>query len=127
MAITATLNGNITVTDGQTGTIAYTKTLAGLSTVGSLFTEAQQIFVGTGGTSISLPVSPTNFLYVKNLHISNTVAVTWTPNGGSGAAIITLQPGSAIIFVEANLLSGITAMTLTGSASNTNVEYLLAG
>jgi len=127
MAITASINGNITVTDGQTGTVAYTKLLTALSTTGTAFGEVSSASIGTSPTSITLPVSPVQFLYVKNLHASNTLTVTWTPNGGSSAVILVLQPGSSIQFEEVASGSGITALTLTGSASSTTCEFLLCG
>jgi hypothetical protein len=127
MAITASLNGNITVTDGVTGTVAFTKLLTALATVGSVWNEASTVAIGTSPTSITLPVSPANFLYIKNLHATQTLAVSWTPNGGASNPVVTLQPGSAIIIVEGLNTSGITALSVTGSGAGTTVEYLIAG
>jgi hypothetical protein len=127
MSITASLNGNIQLSDSASGTIAMKKAFAALSMTGTEFTEGQSVSLASGPNVIGLPVSPILFLYVKNLHATNTVAVTWTPNGGASASILTLQPGASIIFMEITPASGITALTLTASASATPVEYIVAG
>jgi hypothetical protein len=127
MSITAALNGNITITDGETGTVAYTKTLTGLAVTGTAFGEVSYATVGTSPVSITLPISPVNFLSVKNTHATQNLTVTWTPNGGSSNTVLTLQPGSGIQFQEATAGGGITALSLTGSAAATTAEYLLAG
>lgn len=127
MSVTVGLNGNISVTDSTTGTTSLRKIFAALTTQGTVVSEAQSASVGTSPTAIGLPVSPTNFIYIKNLHATQTLTVTWTPNGGSSNPVLTLQPGSAIIVSENNLVSGITALTLTGSGAATTYEYILAG
>jgi hypothetical protein len=127
MAITLSFAGQLNVTDSVSGTVALSKQLTNLSTAGTAFSEAQTLSVGTGGTTVSLPISPTNFLYVKNLHATNTLLVTWTPASGTSAQIVTLQPGAFIAFSEPTGAAGITALTLTGSASATLVEYVLGG
>jgi hypothetical protein len=127
MAITLSFAGQLNVTDSVSGTVALSKQLTNLSTAGTAFSEAQTLSVGTNGTTVSLPISPTNFLYVKNLHATNTLLVTWTLASGTSAPIVTLQPGAFIAFSEPTGAAGITALTLTGSASATLVEYVLGG
>ena len=127
MAITLSFAGQLNVTDSVSGTVALSKQLTNLSTAGTAFSEAQTLSVGTVGTTVSLPISPTNFLYVKNLHATNTLLVTWTPASGTSAPIVTLQPGAFIAFSKPTGAAGITALTLTGSASATLVEYVLGG
>lgn len=127
MAITASLTGNITITDGSTGMIALSKALSGLAVTGTSFGEVSPASIGTSPTSISLPVSPTNFVYIKNTHATQTLTITWTPNGGSSNAVVTLKPSSSIILTEAASGVGITALTLTGSGAATSCEYILAG
>lgn len=127
MSITASINGNIQLTDSVTGTIALKKVLSALSMTGTEMSSGQSVLLASGANVITLPVSPVLFLYVKNLHATNTVGVTWTPNGGASASILTLQPGAAIAFIEITALSGITALTLTASGAATPVEFILAG
>ena len=127
MSITATLSGNIQLTDSTTNTVVFVKQLLSLFNIGSTFLESQSASIGTSPVSVSLPVSPTQFLYVKNLHATQTLTVTWTPNGGSSNTVLTLYPGSAILFVEAATGAGITALSLTGSSAATTCEYVLAG
>ena len=127
MSITATLAGNIQLTDSTTNATVFTKQLLALLMVGTSFTETNAASIGTSPTSITLPVSPTQFVYIKNLHATQTLAVSWTPTGGSSAVIQTLQPGSVVIFSELAAGSGITALSLTGSGAATICEYVLAG
>lgn len=127
MSITASINGNIQLTDSTSGTVALKKVLSALSMTGTEFTEGQSVSLASGANVITLPLSPVLFLYVKNLHASNTVQVTWTPNGGSPNIVITLQPGAFISFCEVTNTGGITALTLTASGAATPVEYVVAG
>jgi hypothetical protein len=68
-----------------------------------------------------------NFVYIKNNHATNTVTVTWTPNGGASAVVQTLEPGSALILSQAVTAAGITALSLQASGASTPVEYILVG
>jgi len=128
MSITASINGNIQLTDSVSGTIALKKLLAALSMTGTEFTEAQSVSLASGSNAITVPLSPVLFCYVKNLHATNTIQVIWTPNGGASATILTLQPGGSIMFCEPTTGStGITALNLTASGAATTCEYVLAG
>jgi len=91
MSVTVQLTGTITVTDNLTGSVQLQKQVIGGYT-GTISEFAQQQLIGTGSTTINLPISPTQFVYIKNLSASATVTVTWTPNGGASATIVTLQP-----------------------------------
>lgn len=126
MAITGGLTGTITMTDNLSGSVQLQKALS-FQYVGTIFDYAQGLVVGTSPTSLTLPLSPNQFLYIKNLSTANSVTVTWTPNGGSSNPVLTIQPGATIIYVETNTTSGITALTVTASANNTSIEYILLG
>jgi hypothetical protein len=126
MPITGALTGDITMTDNLSGSVQLQKAL-NFQYLGTIFEYSQAQNIGTGTTTLSIPLSPCNLFYFKNLSTAATTTVTWTPNSGSSAAILTLQPGSAIIFVETNATSGITAATATASAPLTPVEYILLG
>src|ERR1700752_3361982 len=127
MSVTATINGSITLVDSVTSTSQLSKILTALATTGTVseFVQAQNL--ASGANSITLPISPIQFLYLKNTHATNTVIVTWTPNGGASNVVLTLQPGAAILFTETNATSGITALSLNASGSNTTIEMILAG
>lgn len=127
MSITSSVAGTIQLTDSATNSTIYYKQLINLLMVGTSFLETQPASIGTSPTSITLPISPVQFLYIKNLHATQTLTVTWTPTGGASATVQTLQPGSIIILLEAATGGGITALTLTGSGANTNCELVLAG
>jgi|SRR5580658_9089016 hypothetical protein len=126
MPITGALNGNITMTDNLSGSVQLTKALV-FQYLGTIFEYSQAQSIGTSPTSLSLPLSPAQFLYIKNLSTTATVAVTWTPTGGSTGSVLTLQPGATIIYVETNTTSGITALSVTASALATPIEYILLG
>lgn len=128
MSVTVSLTGSIKATDSVSGTIALSKVLLGLATVATTFSEAQSLSIGTSPVVLALPISPTTFVYIKNLHATQTVTVTWTPNGGASASILTIQPSGYICFGEvAQGLSGITALQVVASGAATPIEYLLAG
>lgn len=129
MSVTASITGNITLTDSVTGTVPLSKALANLSFTGISSEFSQSFMVGTSPTDIDIPTTYTQFVYLKNVAPSNTVTVTWTPSGGSSAAVATLQAGSAIILCGSNTstASGITDLSITASANNTPIEFVMAG
>lgn len=127
MSVSVSVNGNFQVTDSITGTTPITKVFQSLAQSGSVFTEGNNVLIGTSPTTLALPISPTNFLYIKNLSASNTSTVTWTPNGGSSNIVLTLLPGAALLFIEVGATAGITALSVTASAANTPIEYVLLG
>lgn len=126
MSIQSNFSGSIQLTDPNTGTVQLYKALTAIFT-GTISTVAESLSIGTSPTSIALPITPTQVVYIKNLHASNTVTVTWTPNSGSSNIVITLQPGSMILLNEANATSGISALSLTASGATTPVDYVLVG
>lgn len=127
MPLSVTLSGTLQAVDSSTGTVQFNKQISVNLASGTTSAYAESLLVGTGTTTISLPISPAQCVYIKNLHASQTVTVTWTPNGGSTATILTLQPQGAILFLEANTSSGITALTMTASGASTPVDYVVAG
>jgi hypothetical protein len=84
-----------------------------------------QASLGTSLTPVTLPASPTQLLYAKNLSASGTITFTWTPVGGSSATIMVIQPGGELLFF--NPTNGITALSVQASIANTSVDYVLAG
>ena len=128
MALTTTLSAAIQVQDAVTNNLLLNKTLASLVFSGSVSTVAESVSVGTGGgLTVALPASPAQVVYVRNTHATQTLLVTWTPTGGASAVVLTLQPGSYILFGEINSTSGITALNLVGSLAGTTAEYVLVG
>jgi hypothetical protein len=127
MSINTTLTGTIVITDLVTNNLLANKTLANISYLGSVSTIAETVSIPNSPTSIALPVSPTQVVYIKNTHATQTLTVTWTPQGGSSNPVVTLQPGAYILFGEPVAGGGISALSLQGSAANTSVEYILVG
>jgi len=127
MSTTVSLTGQLNLIDSTTGAQAFVKQFANLLFVGSATEMSQSTLLASGANAISLPVSPVQFLYLKNLHISNTIAVTWTPTGGASAIVGTLEPGGSIIYINQTTGGGITALNLNASGASTGVEFLLVG
>lgn len=125
MAITGSLTGTLALTDNLAGSVQLQKAL-NLSFLGTIaeYSQSQSI---TSTVNLTLPQSPTQLVYIKNLGTSGTITVNWTPNGGSSNPVIALQPGSAILYIETNTTSGITALSVTASVAATPIEYVLLG
>jgi hypothetical protein len=126
MAINATFSGQLLVTDNL-GSNPLVKFLSGFQFKGTTQTYSQNQLIGASPTTITLPISPTQVIYVANLHATQTLTVTWTPNGGSSNVVVTLQPTAMILHVSPNVTSGITALSLQGSGASTNCEFILVG
>lgn len=126
MSVTASTSGNLTLTDSAASTSTLSKILSG-TFVGTGAATAQSLLVGTGVTPLTLPLSPINFLYIKNLSGAATLTVTWTPNAGVSAVVLTLQPGAYIHFAEPAAGGGVTAVSVQASALSTPIEYWLLG
>jgi hypothetical protein len=127
MAVTVNINGNIQVGDTTSDSAPYQFPLSGLSMSGVAEAKGNPLSVGTSPVSVNIPNGAANFVFIENLHATQTLTVAWTPNGGSPATVVTLQPKSAIMLIEAAASSGITALTLTGSGAGTTVALILAG
>lgn len=127
MALTTTLAASIQANDVVTNNLVINKTVAAFTFLGTVSTVAEAISVSTSPVVIALPISPVQVLYIRNTHATQTLTVTWTPTGGASNPVITLQPNGYILFGEPNVTSGISALTVTGSAINTTLEYILVG
>ena len=128
MSISASVTGSLKITDSLTGSVSLQKTLAN-SYTGTLETYGQSVIVGTSPVTVTLPINPVEFLYVKNLSTTsgNSLTVTWTPTGGASASIVTLDPGAIIIFSEITTSNGVSALSLLSNQAGTPCEYILAG
>lgn len=128
MGVKASIAGNILISDSITGSVSLQKPIAN-SYSGTVQSYGQQVIIGTTSVTINLPIDPVEFVYIKNLSATagTTVTTTWTPNGGSSATVITLDPGAYIIFCEATTTNGSSAISVISSASGTPIEYILVG
>jgi hypothetical protein len=124
--VTNSLTGNISVTDNQTGSIAQILALS-QSYVGSVSEYYPAFSVTTGGSAVTFPIAALQFVYVKNTSTTATITVVATPNGGSSATVIKLDPGGFWMFGETTITNGITAMTLTSSSGTITAQLILAG
>jgi hypothetical protein len=126
MSVTATLNGNLQLTDNLSGSTTFLKQLL-LSYAGTVSSFSQGLLVQPTPINIGIPYVTAQFVYVRNVSATAgaNVTVSWTPNGGSLATVIVLSPGSAILFSETNQTNGIGALSLIATSANTPVEYIL--
>jgi hypothetical protein len=127
MSVTASLSGNLQLTDNIAGNTTFLKQLV-LSYTGTISSFAQNLMIGTSPVTVAIPSVSAQFLYIRNLPttFASSLTVAWTPNGGSSETVLILSPGSAILFSETDTVNGITALTLTATAVNTPVEFILA-
>lgn len=127
MSITITLTGQISITDGSSGAVALQKQVSSVMVAGSAFSQVQSLAIGTSSISLTLPVTPVQFVYLKNLHSTQSVAVTWTTPAGGSQFIATLEPSAILVFSETNPGAGITALSLQASGAGTSVELIIGG
>ena len=127
MSTTASLTGTVNLTDNDSGTIALQKNLIGLATTGTASVVVNAQIIGTSTVTLVLPVTPVQFLYMKNNSASQAVTASWTPNGGSSNPVLVLEPGSAIMFSEVASGGGITAVTVIAAGTNTPIEFVMLG
>lgn len=127
MASQISFAGTITITDPVTGTVTLVKIVSSVLATGTVSSFAEGLLIGTSPVTISLPINPTQFVYIRNSHATQTLQVTWTPNGGSSAIVDVLQPGSFLILSEQNLVSGISALSVVANGTATPIDYVLAG
>lgn len=125
MAVTASLLGNLSVTDNQSGSVAMS-ILVNLAFAGSIESYGT-INTSTSPLTVALPVSPTQFLYIKNTDTVNSVIVTWTPNGSTSHVIQTVDAGGAVFFCQNGTTNGITALSVQASAGTPAIQYVLVG
>ena len=125
--VTVSSNGVVQITDNQSGSV--TQVIQALTSfTGSVAEYYPNVSAASGGgTAITLPISPVQFVYLKNTSATIACAVQWTKQGGSSVAVLTLDPGGALLFCENGTSNGITALTLTAASSTVPVQMVLAG
>ena len=128
MANNLQLNGNITLNTGRAGDIPLPIILALAALNGTVMTGPVQASLNSGANAITLAIATTQFIYIKNTHASQTIAVSWTPTGGVSAIVNTLRPGDWLMMsTSAGSGSGFTVLGLNASGAATTCEYILFG
>jgi len=122
--IQVNFNGVVSLTDPTNIQAPMEKIIPTLVANMSASTFGQALLT-TGANPVTLPASPTQLLYAKNLSTTATITFTWTPVGSASAQIMILQPGGILFFF--NPSNGITALTVAASVANTPIDYVLAG
>lgn len=127
MSVIAAAQGTVSLTDTVSGSTTLSKTLNNTVT-GSLSSFGQNAPIGTSPTSVSVPNSLAQFVYIKNLSTTsgNTLTVNWTVLSGGAVNVAILDPGATLILSQ-NGTNGIIALSLTANMANTPVEFILAG
>ncbi len=120
-----TLSGPINVVDINSNLVT-TKPLSGLTAAVTDYSSGSVAFSASAVT-IPLPLSPTNFIYLRN-NGTAVAAVSWVPQGGAGAVVQNLGTSSAICTIQVGQggTTGITALTASCAAACT-IEYFLGG
>ena len=128
MSVTASISGNIKITDNLTGSTSLVKALNNAFT-GVSEAYGQSAIIGISPVSIPLPSYPAGFVYVKNLSTTSTLSVGWTPyNESSVTLALNLIPGGIFITTGTDgTKGGLGSLTLSSTAEGTPVEYILAG
>lgn len=123
---TIQLSGPIQVYDINSNLVA-TKNLTGLSVAVTDYVQGT-LAISAAASAIALPVSPTNFMYLRNLGTATAAAVSWIPQGGSGAIVQNLGLSSTALVMQVGqgATTGITALTVSCAAATT-IEYFLGG
>ncbi len=95
---------------------------------GTTIKSQRALSLSSGANAQTLPVATTQFLYLKNTHATQNIIVTWTPQGGASAVVMTLQPNDWIMFSTSVASgSGITALSLNASGAATTCDLVLFG
>jgi hypothetical protein len=138
MSVSIQLLGQLIATDSSTGSVPLRKQI-NLTMLGTAFEETQGLVIGVTPVNITLPITPCQVVYIGNLHPTNTVTVTWTPNGGTSAVVQTIGPVTqqanpqpatqGIVLINNNAIgaTGITALTIVASGAFTPIELMLGG
>ena len=126
MSVTASLQGTLQLTDNLAGDTAMSKVIS-LVYTGTYSGFVQNQNLSNALTTLTLPGSPAQFVYIKNLSTvsGQNVTVTWTPNGGSSNSVAVLSPGAALILAETDTTNGITTLAVTAAVTATPIEYLI--
>lgn len=127
--ITNTLTATITATEDSTSNVPINRGIGNPNYDCGTAQYTEEMLLPAAPQAITLPVNPCCMVYIKNKHASNTVLVNWTDNGGAAQNVYTLNPGDVIILWAdpTKTTPGITALTLTASGANTNIEMFLGG
>lgn len=129
MSVSVVVSGQLLISDSVTGTIAMQKQLSN-SLLGTTSSIGQSYLVGTAASALPLPISPTPFLYIKNLSTASaTVTVSWTSQPNTQTAVCTLEPNEWIMKAGDGFTAtaGITALTVSASVVSTPIEFATAG
>jgi hypothetical protein len=123
MSITSNVNLNIQAIDNVSGLTVFNSVFTGLQNANAIGANAD--FNGmVSATPYTIAGSFTGFC-VKNIDLSNSLIVEWTPTGLSPATVITLPPGGVLMVYNSSQIVAITNLSLSSSGSLTAIQYIL--
>jgi hypothetical protein len=122
MSISATVTLTVSATDGTTSVLSKSSPV---TLTLNLIDYSSAFNITTSSTPLILPVTPVQFVYIKNIGSTNNLQVTWTPTGGASAIIQTLTPGSPITFGQFTTGQGVTAISVQAITAATQIEYII--
>jgi hypothetical protein len=108
-----------------TNTSGINKALT-LQVQGSTSTYQTSYAVATSPTSVTLPISPVNFIAIHNIG-NFPFTVTWTPYLGAANVVKTIQPNGFIVEGDSAIGSGVTSLSLQAVGAASTAEFYLLG
>lgn len=128
--VTNSLIASITSQEQSTGNVPINRSTGSPSFNSNTGIFQSYVALNAGANVIGTTVSPITQVYVRNLDTAKSIIVAWTPNGGSLANVVTLNPGDQIILfaVPGGATNpGITELSLTPSAAGALCEFFIGG
>jgi hypothetical protein len=128
--VQANLNVGIQAVDTVSAVTVFSRNVIGFQLAAISWQAADWFQVPTSGANIILPALVVFFVYVRNLG-TNSVALSYVPNGGTVTSVILLPVGTNVggIFLyalSAESGGGITAISATATTAATPIEYFVA-
>lgn len=114
-------SAGVNVVNRTIGAFTYAGVVGGL----------QEYTLVTGSSPVTwvLPTAIVLQFYLRNLHATAVITVTWTAQGGSSQIAQRVGPGGTLVFwhTATSATAGITGLILNPDTANTNLELFLGG
>lgn len=121
-----TLNGTLTSRNDIDGSISSQLLDQLIGASGALPSSIAGILVGNSPITLPVPeLGVATFIMIQNTG-SSSILVGWTPNGGSPATIVSLNPGGVII-VGVDSLPLVEAITVVCPTNDGSCKYTILG
>jgi hypothetical protein len=113
----------------STGVNILNRSIGAISYAGLAGQFVDGILTGTGLVAQTLPTANILQFYFKNTHATAVITITATPQGGSSAVVVKVQPGAVFVnwCASTSGTAGYTAISLTSDTANATYEMYLGG